>query len=83
MPVMDGPGLYQALKIDSPSYLRRIIYVTGDTLSTHVQAFLAENPVPVIEKPYRIADIRQAIVRLLKEDSDTGNMKQKESAQIP
>ncbi|MDE1901703.1 MAG: response regulator [Alphaproteobacteria bacterium] len=65
MPVMDGPALYEALKRELPSYLNRIIYVTGDTLSTHVQEFLKNYPVPVVEKPYRLKDIRRALSDLL------------------
>jgi CheY-like chemotaxis protein len=66
MPVLDGPGLFEALKRELPIYVKKIIYVTGDTLSTHVQNFLSQNPVPVVEKPYRLADVQRAIVELLK-----------------
>ncbi|HEU0117345.1 MAG TPA: ATP-binding protein [Alphaproteobacteria bacterium] len=65
MPVMDGPALYEALGRELPSYLDKIIYVTGDTLSSHVQTFLSEHPVPVVEKPYRLADIRRSVTALL------------------
>jgi CheY-like chemotaxis protein len=65
MPVMDGPALYEALQRELPSYLNRIIYVTGDTLSSHVQDFLRSHPVPVVEKPYRLKDIRHALSDLL------------------
>jgi len=74
MPVLDGPGLHEALSREMPSYLDRIIYVTGDTLSTHVQAFLSENPVPVIEKPYRLDDVRHAIAALLKQNAGRRSM---------
>lgn len=74
MPVLDGPGLHAALAKEMPAYTHKIIYVTGDTLSTHVQAFLNENPVPVIEKPYRLEDIRRAIAALLKENTGQRNM---------
>lgn len=66
MPILDGPGLYEALTRELPFYLNRIIYVTGDTLSSHVQTFLSQNPVPVVEKPYRLQDVRLAIAELLK-----------------
>ncbi len=66
MPVMDGPALYEALQRELPSYLNRIIYVTGDTLSTHVQEFLSTHTVPVVEKPYRLKDIRAALGEMLK-----------------
>ncbi len=68
MPVMDGPSLYQELIRSFPTYLERIVYVTGDTLSTHVQAFLKEYPVPVIEKPYRLKDVCIAVLALLKKN---------------
>lgn len=80
MPVLDGPGLHEALGREMPAYLGKIIYVTGDTLSSHVQAFLGENPVPVIEKPYRVADVRKAIIALLKENKSRRSMRQTESA---
>ncbi len=66
MPVMDGPALYEALERELPSYLNRIIYVTGDTLSSHVHDFLNAHAVPVVEKPYRLKDIRRALSELLK-----------------
>ncbi len=65
MPVMDGPALYEALQRELPSYAKRVIYVTGDTLSTHVQAFLSSHSVPLVEKPYRIKEIRRALGDLL------------------
>ncbi|MDD3183499.1 MAG: ATP-binding protein [Alphaproteobacteria bacterium] len=74
MPVLDGPGLYAEMARSLPQYLNKIIYVTGDTLSTHVNAFLQETPVPVIEKPYRFADVQKAIVNLLKEKDTQSNI---------
>ncbi len=65
MPVLDGPGLYEALQRELPSYLDKIIYVTGDTLSSHVQSFLSQYAVQVVEKPYRLSDVRQAIATAL------------------
>ncbi len=79
MPVMDGPALYNALERELPSYLQRIIYVTGDTLSAHVQSFLSDHPVLVVEKPYRLADIYRAIAELLKRASDAGKIESSES----
>lgn len=78
MPVMDGPALYEALERELPSYLGKIIYVTGDTLSSHVQSFLNEHPVLVVEKPYRLNDVRRAMATLLKtETGDASRTEQK------
>lgn len=66
MPVMDGPTLYHTIVAELPRYANRIFFVTGDTLSTHVRAFLEENPVLVIDKPYMPDDVRQAVRRQLR-----------------
>lgn len=73
MPVMDGPALYEALGRELPSYLNKIIYVTGDTLSSHVQTFLSQHPVHVVEKPYRLSDVRRAVATLLKREGGNSN----------
>lgn len=74
MPVMDGPQLYAALEGNLPEYTKKIIYVTGDTLSPHVHSFLSETPVPVIEKPYRLADVQKALTALLKDKESASNI---------
>jgi len=74
MPVMDGPALYAELARSMPKYKEHIIYVTGDTLSPHVQAFLKDTPIPVIEKPYRLADVKRALAGLLKDSAHKGIM---------
>jgi two-component system NtrC family sensor kinase len=79
MPVMDGPSLYAALGRELPSYLNKIIYVTGDTLSSHVQSFLNQNPVIVVEKPYILADVRRAMASLLASHIDKVTMKSADS----
>lgn len=74
MPVMDGPQMFAALQASLPEYTKKIIYVTGDTLSPHVHAFLSQTPVPVIEKPYRLADVKKALSALLKDNESESNM---------
>lgn len=69
MPVMDGPTMYAELSKSLPEYTNRIIFVTGDTLSPHVNEFLKNNPGPVIEKPYLLADVRKALKALLKDSA--------------
>lgn len=79
MPVMDGPTMHAELKKNLPQYLNKIIYVTGDTLSPHVNAFLSATPVPVIEKPYRLADVQKALSKLLKENESQSTLRSGES----
>lgn len=83
MPVLDGPGMYAKMAETMPHYLTRIIYVTGDTLSPHVNSFLSETPVPVIEKPYRLADVQAALAKLLKENETRSNIGSIDSGAAP
>src|SRR5439155_1613640 len=40
MPGLDGPGFYHELKRQHPRFLARIVFLTGDTLSPELRAFL-------------------------------------------
>jgi len=82
MPVLDGPGLYEALGRELPSYLTKIIYVTGDTLSAHVQTFLKQNPVMVVEKPYRLSDVRRAMADVLNKNANKGATNRPGASQV-
>jgi len=68
MPDMDGPALYAELARRRPELLRRLIFVTGDTLGAGVAEFLLSAGAPVIEKPFSAADVRLAVVQALKPD---------------
>lgn len=84
MPVLDGPGLYRGIEKSFPRYLSRIIFVTGDTLSTTISAFLHEYALEVIEKPYTPADVRKAISDLIDDNQKNRKAtKQKAGAQTP
>ena len=65
MPVLDGPGLYRALAERQPHLLPRIVFVTGDTLAPHVNAFLAKTRVTCIEKPVDPRTVRDMVARQL------------------
>ncbi|UEM21523.1 PAS domain S-box protein [Skermanella mucosa] len=67
MPELDGPGLYRELETRHPGLLKRIVFVTGDTLGDGVRDFLGETGVPVLEKPYEPADLRAVVARLVGE----------------
>jgi nitrogen-specific signal transduction histidine kinase/CheY-like chemotaxis protein len=65
MPVLDGPGLYQAVAKRHPELLRRLMFITGDTLAPHVTAFLTQTPVNCIEKPLNPKAVQEAVERVL------------------
>jgi PAS domain S-box-containing protein len=65
MPVLDGPGLYQAIARRHPDLVRRLMFITGDTLAPHVTTFLAQTPVNCIEKPLNPKAVQEAVERVL------------------
>jgi DNA-binding response OmpR family regulator len=62
MPVLDGAGLYYELRAVSPELARRMVFVTGDIMSSETRRFLDETCLRYLEKPFTIAEF-QAVVR--------------------
>ena len=58
MPVLDGPGFYEALRRCQPQLCARLVLLTGDTLTPAVQAFLARTQVPLLVKPFTAERLR-------------------------
>jgi PAS domain S-box-containing protein len=65
MPELDGPGLYRELEEHLPHLLRRIIFLTGDTLSSEARDFLEKVGVLRLNKPFRAAEVRRAVQQAL------------------
>lgn len=65
MPEIDGPRLYRTLEHQYPHLLRRVIFLTGDTLNPETKMFLDQSAVPCLTKPCTVAEIRRAIQQVL------------------
>jgi PAS domain S-box-containing protein len=65
MPELDGPGLYRELEEHLPHLLQRMIFLTGDTLSSEAREFLATAGVARLNKPFRAAEVRRAVQQAL------------------
>jgi CheY-like chemotaxis protein len=61
MPVLDGPGLYDALRRQNPDMANRLVFITGDTLGPTARRFLRQAGRPVIEKPFVPEEMRRAV----------------------
>ena len=63
MPGLDGAGLYDALQRRWPHLLGRLVFVSGyaDGLDERLRQFIAQNNVPIISKPFKRAQISEAI----------------------
>ncbi len=57
MPDMDGAALWRAVHERAPALARRMLFVTGDTLSLGAQRFLAQAHCESLDKPFSKADL--------------------------
>jgi len=64
MPDLDGPALFELLEERYPELLDRVAFVTGDTMSPPIRAFLDRCGRPYLEKPVVPADLRKLVTRL-------------------
>jgi PAS domain S-box-containing protein len=65
MPEMDGAALWREISARHRSMLRRILFVTGDTLSPDASAFLRRSRCPSLDKPFSKGDLVERVSGLL------------------
>ncbi len=65
MPDMDGAALRREVQRLHPGLAARMMFITGDTLSTDGRAFLDETGCPRLEKPFGKHDLVAAVSALL------------------
>jgi two-component system NtrC family sensor kinase len=65
MPGMDGAEFYRQVRQRDPAQARRIIFITGDTVSPDTRSFLQRVSNPVLSKPFKIGPLRDAIESVL------------------
>jgi two-component system, NtrC family, sensor kinase len=65
MPHMSGKELYGWIKDNRSSLAERIIFVTGDTVSTETRSFFEQNRNRFLAKPFKIEDVKEAIQQTL------------------
>jgi two-component system NtrC family sensor kinase len=68
MPGMDGASFYRQVRQVDPAQARRIIFITGDTVSPDTRAFLQRVTNPVLSKPFKIGPLRDAIEAVLSQN---------------
>ncbi len=65
MPEIDGQALYETVQRDHPQILKRIVFVTAQANSTDYGPFLRSTGIPVIEKPFTLSQLRQAVSKMV------------------
>ena len=63
MPDLDGRALYREIERRWPERSRRVVFVTGDTLTSNLRDFATDCGCPVIEKPFLPSDVRRVVAR--------------------
>jgi PAS domain S-box-containing protein len=66
MPGMSGESLYKTLVQTNPAQARRIIFLTGDTVSSQSRGFLESTGNRWLSKPFNIAEIEEVVGNFLK-----------------
>jgi CheY-like chemotaxis protein len=66
MPDLDGPAFYRELLDIDPTYGDRVVFITGDVLSSDTQRFLRASGVPYLEKPFGITTFQAVVRRVLR-----------------
>lgn len=65
MPDVDGATLWREVRARDATLARRMLFVTGDTLSPSVRQFLDEARCPSLAKPFTKADLLAQVAALL------------------
>lgn len=65
MPDVDGAALWREVKRQQPSLARRMLFVTGDTLSPTARQFLDEARCQRLNKPFSKAELLAQVTELL------------------
>jgi len=65
MPGMDGVELYRHIQKIAKSLTRRVIFITGDILSTDTKKFFADTKVAHIDKPFNATQLKREVKRVL------------------
>jgi two-component system NtrC family sensor kinase len=69
MPQMNGRELFQWIQEKRPQLARRIIFITGDTVSADTQSFFENNSNLYLAKPFKIEEVKEVIQQTLENNS--------------
>jgi two-component system NtrC family sensor kinase len=65
MPGLDGKELYRIIVRELPALADRVIFTTGDVLSSETNEFLKDFGLPTLEKPFSSKDLYAKVLKLL------------------
>ncbi len=71
MPNLGGRELYERLTREAPAVAARVVFATGDTVRDDTMAFLEGCGRPFLHKPFKLAELRQALAAALAGEQKT------------
>jgi DNA-binding response OmpR family regulator len=68
MPHLSGVELYRSLLGKRSDLVNRLLFSTGDVVSSDAASFLAESGRPVIEKPFELTHLEELLNQIIREN---------------
>lgn len=65
MPGIGGKGFYREVEKISPESLKKIIFISGDSMGAETQAFLEAIGNPSLKKPFTLDELSEAVARMV------------------
>ena len=65
MPELDGLGLFREIEQRYPDMLHRFVFITGTSEHADYQGFIDDVKVPLLTKPFDMADLVRVVQELL------------------
>ena len=65
MPGLSGLELHDRLLKERPELMARLVFITGDVVSTDVAEFLQKTARPVLEKPFELSELDIVVERVV------------------
>jgi len=70
MPRMNGQKLYQLIQGSSEALADKVIFMSGDTVTSTTYDFVSSTGNRLLNKPFQIADLRTQVGQLIKQSGD-------------
>jgi nitrogen fixation/metabolism regulation signal transduction histidine kinase len=65
MPGLGGKGFYREVEKVNPAALKKIIFISGDSIGAETQEFLEAIGNPSLKKPFSINELSEAVARMV------------------
>jgi two-component system nitrogen regulation response regulator GlnG len=75
MPGTNGFEFYSRIIEKQPEMKSRIIFITGDVMGADVNAFLNQNKLPYLIKPFDIELVKETIDQVIKSERESSSDK--------